>query len=266
MQTFAEYILNEKNLGSKMEIVYYLAKKEKIFFDKSVIFKTEILRMFINNVETGIDRNIILTAILLASCKKIGVSTDPEKIKSFSKEGAEYLYNIGFDNRFCKICEGINRYTEQEKREKESDVLELVDQFGGMILDRPERIGMKPDEALVLLEYRNLKDKYNRYLHPFIEFIQKLEKIKIKEDKEKTPLGILGKLYKEATDEKHFITAVIYEYEAKVDEAICKSQCGDFFDIRKNLKELEEGNPNRPLFSEETTKKIIGELMGNRDK
>ena len=94
MQTFAEYILNEKNLGSKMEIVYYLAKKEKIFFDKSVIFKTEILRMFINNVETGIDRNIILTAILLASCKKIGVSTNPEKIKSFSKEGAEYLYGI----------------------------------------------------------------------------------------------------------------------------------------------------------------------------
>ena len=31
MDTFAEYILNEKNLGSKMEIVYYLAKKEKTF-------------------------------------------------------------------------------------------------------------------------------------------------------------------------------------------------------------------------------------------
>ena len=36
-------------------------------------------------------------------------------------------------------------------------------------------------------------------------------------------------------------------------------------DIRKNTKELEKGNPNRPLFSEETTKKIIGELM-DRDK
>ena len=118
MQTFAEYILSEKNLGSKMEIVYYLAKKEKIFFDKSVIFKTEILRIFANNIETGLDMNLLLTAMLLASCKKIGVSTNQEKIKSFSKEGAEYLYTIGFDKRFCKICEGINRYSEQENREK----------------------------------------------------------------------------------------------------------------------------------------------------
>ena len=265
MQTFAEYILNEKNLGSKMEIVYYLAKKEKIFFDKSVIFKTEILRRFANNINTELDINTLLTAILLAGCKKVGVSTNPEKIKSFSKEGAEYLYGIGFEKRFCKICEGINRYSEQENREKESDILELVDQFGGMILDRPERIGMKPDEALVLLEYRNLKDKYNRYLHSFIDFIKKLEEVKIKEDNDRTPLEILIKLYKESTDEKHFITAVIYEYEAKVDEAICKSQCGEFFDIRKNTKQLEKGNPNRPLFSEETTKKIIGELM-DRDK
>ena len=55
-------------------------------------------------------------------------------------------------------------------RERESDILELVDQFGGMLLDRPERIGFKPDEALVLLEHRNLKDEYNRYLDTFIEF------------------------------------------------------------------------------------------------
>ena len=33
-----------------------------------------------------------------------------------------------------------------------------------MLLDRPERIAFKVDEALVLLEYRNLKDKDNRYL------------------------------------------------------------------------------------------------------
>ncbi len=73
--------------------------------------------------------------------------------------------NIGILNRFCKICEEANRYSGRcQNREKESDVLELVDQFGGMLLDRPERIAFKVDEALVLLEYRNLKDKPNRYL------------------------------------------------------------------------------------------------------
>ena len=47
MEEFAEYILNEQELSSKMEIGYYLSKKRKIFFDKSVIFKTEILRLFL---------------------------------------------------------------------------------------------------------------------------------------------------------------------------------------------------------------------------
>ena len=66
-----------------------------------------------------------------------------------------------------------------DTREKESDVLELVDQFGGMLLDRPERIAFKVDEALVLLEYRNLKDKHNQYLEQFKEFVNKTEAILI---------------------------------------------------------------------------------------
>ena len=38
IETFADYILNEKNSGSKMEIAYYLSKR-KGFFDKSVILR-----------------------------------------------------------------------------------------------------------------------------------------------------------------------------------------------------------------------------------
>ena len=73
METFADYILNEKNLGSKMEIVYYLSKKEGIFFDKSVVFKTELLRMFLNGINTMLDTNVLLTASLLVNCKKIQI-------------------------------------------------------------------------------------------------------------------------------------------------------------------------------------------------
>ena len=79
--------------------------------------------------------------------------------------------------KFCKICEEVNRYSGSSPREKESDILELVDQYGGMLLDRPERIGMKPDEALVLLEYRNLKGKYNCYLEEFKEFVEKMQEV-----------------------------------------------------------------------------------------
>ena len=83
------------------------------------------------------------------------------------------------DKRFCKICEQVNRYTGSEPREPEADVLELIDQFGGMLLDRPERIGFKVDEALVLLEYRNLKGKQNRYLEIFKDFVNRMEAIKV---------------------------------------------------------------------------------------
>ena len=98
-------------------------------------------------------------------------------IKGYAKEGANYLATLGFDKRFCKICEEVNRYSESNPRERESDVLELVDQFGGMLLDRPERIGFEPDEALVLLEHRNLKGKANRYLSEFKEFVNKMQEV-----------------------------------------------------------------------------------------
>ena len=179
METFAEYILNEEDLASKMEIAYYLSKKTKIFFDKSVVFKTELLKLFLDNTDLGFDENMLITACLLCNCKKVDNFTDMNRVKTYAKEGAEYLQTLGFDKRFCKICEQINRYSGSEPREPEADILELVDQFGGMLLDRPERIGFKVDEALVLLEFRNLKDKENRYLEIFKDFVNRMEAIKV---------------------------------------------------------------------------------------
>ncbi|MDE5831317.1 MAG: hypothetical protein K2H53_07085, partial [Clostridia bacterium] len=84
---------------------------------------------------------------------------------------AEYLETLGFSKKFCKICSEVNRYQGDENREKESDILELVDNFGGLVLDRPERKGFPIDEALNLIENRNLKNKSNIYLEKFKEFI-----------------------------------------------------------------------------------------------
>lgn len=177
METFADYILSEKDWIKKMEIMYYLKKKTGIFFDNSVIFKTFLAKLFMDHSDLGLDQNIVLTACLLCNCKKSNNPQDLSKIKSYAKEGAEYLKELGFSDRFCKICEGVNRYSGINPREKESDVLELVDQFGGMLLDRPERIAFKVDEAMVLLEYRNLRDKHNRYLSKFKEFVTEMESV-----------------------------------------------------------------------------------------
>ncbi len=177
METFADYILSEKDWIKKMEIMYYLKQKTGIFFDKSVIFKTFIAKLFLNNTDLGLDENTILTACLLCNCKKSDKPQDLTRIKSYAKEGAEYLSKLGFSDRFCKICEEVNRYSQSYPREKESDILELVDQFGGMLLDRPERIAFKVDESLVLLEYRNLKDKDNYYMDQFKQFINQMQEV-----------------------------------------------------------------------------------------
>lgn len=176
-ETFAEYILKEQDWVRKMEIMFYLEKKARIFFDKSVVLKTELAKLFIDTMKIDVDENLVITACLLCNCKKPTDFSDLNKVKSYAKEGADYLSTLGFSKRFCKICEEVNRYSGSNPREKESDILELVDQFGGMLLDRPERIGFKPDEALVLLEHRNLKEKENRYLEKFKEFVNKMQEV-----------------------------------------------------------------------------------------
>ncbi len=81
------------------------------------------------------------------------------------------MQTLGFSKKFCKICSEVNRYQGDENREKESDILELVDNFGGLVLDRPERKGFPIDEALNLIENRNLKGRHNKYLEKFKEFM-----------------------------------------------------------------------------------------------
>lgn len=182
---FANYILSEKDWGKKLEIMYYLQKKTGINYDNAVIYKTLITKLFLdylqeNYPEIEVDANLVVTARLLCDCMKdITSSADLEEKKNYAVRGAKYLATLGFDENFCRICEGVNRYSIQENRPIESDLIELADQFGGMLLDRPERIGFKPDEALVLLQFRNLKDKENKLMNQFVEFVNYTQKIEV---------------------------------------------------------------------------------------
>ena len=179
MDTFADYILGEQDYVKKLEIAYYLQKRTGIFFDNSVILKTELARMFMEDIDLGVDKNLVITACLLYGCKKKKDATDINTIKNYAQNGAKYLATLGFDKRFCKICEEVNRYSGSTPREPESDILELVDNFGGLVLDRPERRGFPIDEALVLTEYRNLKGCNNRFMEQFKEFVFMEEGVRV---------------------------------------------------------------------------------------
>ena len=253
METFAEYILSEENLVSKIEIAYYLSKKTGIFFDKSVLFKTEIARQFIEYMKLDVDENLVLTASLLCNCKKVDNAQKLGMIKTYALDGALYLRELGFEKRFCKICEEVNRYSESNPRERESDILELADQFGGMLLSRPERIGMDTEEAMVLLQHRNLKDVYNRFLNTFLEYVQEMDEIELQDETKITPFRKLVKIENETKDLKEFITKIAYEYGPEVDNMMIerRKQSG------KAILNVDNHNPNRALFSQETTQKIL---------
>ncbi len=252
MNTFAKYILEEKNLTAKMEIMYYLSKKEKIYFNKSVIIKTELARLFLKYNKLDLDENLVLTACLLCNCKKVENASSLDKIRTYAKRGAEYLETLGFDKRFCKICEEVNRYSGSKPREKESDILELVEQFGGMILDRPERIGFNPDEAMVLLIHRNLRNEYNRYIEIFSQFIDMLEEINMGEFVEIKAIRKLVKTYNETDELIDFIKKIANQYEPQIDSLISKR----YKEIKKEMFQEVPKN-NRPLFTEETTRNIL---------
>jgi len=179
MSSFAEYILSEKDFSEKIEIMLNLKKKANIFFDNTVIFKTLIVKLFIETMEIDVNENELVTAMLLCGCKKINNAQDMEKIKAYAKDGADFLSKLGFSKEFCLICEQHNRYSNSIPRKKEADILELADQFGAMLLDRPERVAFPIEEALILLESRNLKNCNNAYLNEFKEFINILKEILI---------------------------------------------------------------------------------------
>ena len=181
METFAQYILEEPDYIKKMEIVYYLKKKTNIFYDKSVILKTELAKLFVETMNINVDLNLILTATLLCACQKKDNPQTREEIEQYAKESADFLKTLGFSDKFCKICLQHNRYSGSKPREKESDILELVDNFGGMLMHRPERRGFPVDEALILLKERNLKDKNNIYLDDFVDFVEQMKEVKVSE-------------------------------------------------------------------------------------
>ena len=248
MEDFAKYILNEDDFISKIEILYFLAPKLGINFDKSIVFKTEIARMFLEYSKLNVDENLVLTACLLCNCKKVDDAQKIGQLKTYAKEGSEYLVKLGFDERFCRICEGLNRYSGLSPREKESDIIELADQFGGLLMDRPERIGFSPDEALVLIEHRNLKNEYNRYLETFREFVNTLDKVEILGVVNTTVFARLQKLHRETRDVPEFVKQISIDYSVAVDEKIKELE---------KLKEKANETANRSMFTEEVKEKIL---------
>ena len=260
MEDFATYLLNEEDVIQKMVITYYLSKKTGIFFDKSIVLKTEITKMFIDFMELDVDCNIVTTAMLLCNCKKVENAQKIGKLETYATEGAEYLSTIGFNERFCDICKGLNRYNTDYIRLKESDILELVDQFVGLILNRVEREAFSPTEALVILKERNLKYTHNKYLDKFIFFVEEMENVNIHDAIDVPVIKKLVNLHNKEANVKTYISVLGNDYIYKIQEAFDNYDKKENKEIIKKEEKKEEvivNNKERALFSEEIANRIM---------
>ena len=260
MEDFAMYILNEQNYIQKMIIAYYMSKRTGIFFDKSIILRTQIAKMFINYASLDVDMNEVLTAMLLCNCKKIDNSQKIGKMETYAKEGADYLFTLGFDKRFCKICEGVNRYSGIKQRCKESDILEVVDQFSALILKRIERDAFTPKEALVVLKERNLKNIKNRYLEDFILFVNAMEDVNIRDTIEVPVLRKLAFLTEREKNIKSFIAKLGNHYAEEIDRLMkvnIKKQAQELLYNQIEVEENEVRSKNKVKEAVNETKKKL---------
>ena len=279
MEDFAMYILNEKDYFQKMIIAYYMAQKTGNYFDKSIVLRAEITRMFLNYTGLDVDKNKVLTAVLLCNCKKINNSQKLGKLETYAKEGAEYLSTLGFDKDFCTICEGLNRYSGIKRRKKESDILELVDQFSGLILKRPERDAFTPEEALIILKERNLKNLKNRYLEDFIIFVNAMNDVYIHDTVDVPVIRKLAFLTEREKDVKSFVAKLGNKYSEEIDQLMrvdIKDKAEKFlYSNNETEKEInKEANPaekieeekNKTVAPVEKAKKGINKAVNTVEK
>lgn len=241
MEQLNTYFLNEKDFTKKIEKVFYFAKKKNLFFDKSTIMKAELIRMFINMMNLDVDENEMITASLIYSLNRIDGPQEINRIKEEIYKDRDFIKRLGFSEKFTKYCTGYSRIIDEEKREKESDILELIDQFGGLILHRENRLAYNIEDAIDILTNKNLYNKENKFLEDFIFFVDVMENIKLSGG-----IGVLTKLQKEINKIKKLDISsairIIYDLRDNLENTIYFKETELFEDSVNYMNLLKKAN------------------------
>ena len=241
MQQLNSYFLDEKDFAKKVEKVYFFAKKKNLFFDKSTIMKAELMRMFINMLNINVDENEMITASLIYSLNKIDGPKEISRIREEIYKDRDFIKQLGFSDRFSKYCTSYSRIIQDENREKESDILELIDQFGGLLSHRENRLAYKVEDAIDILANKNLSNKENKFLEDFIFFVDVMENIKLRGG-----IGVLTKLQKEINQINKFDVSnamrIVYDVRDDLENTIYFKKTELFEDTVNYMKLVKRAN------------------------
>lgn len=188
----ADALLKEEDLIRKFEIMFYLQKKESIFFNTTSMIKAELMRMFLEEQKIpNIDISEMLTMSLIYTVKRIDSPQERQRMKDNKQENMEYIQSLGFSDEFAK---NATYYKEGDvpdaERTVEEKILDIFDQFAGLISHREERIAYDIPQALDVLEKTNMASTSNEYLPIFIKYIQEVD------ESEGAQMGVISDLQK----------------------------------------------------------------------
>ena len=98
--SFADMMLNERKLTEKMKILLYFKKKHNCFFDNTVIFKTEICRMFLEHSKPDVDNNFSANSVFIVCVQKECYFHLQKKTKELIYMMVQnILQTLGFDEK-----------------------------------------------------------------------------------------------------------------------------------------------------------------------
>lgn len=213
----ADALLEEKDLIRKFEIMFYFQKKESIFFNTTSMIKAELMRMFLEDQKIeGLDISEMLTMALIYTVKRIDSPQEIQRMTDNKEENMKYIQSLGFSKEFAK---NATFYKEEdvvpEKRTVQEKILDIFDQFAGLISHREERIAYKIPQALDVLEKTNLASSENEYLPIFIQFVKE------KDQSVGAQLGVISDLQRNinilAKDDITNATRLIYDAREKLE-------------------------------------------------
>ena len=213
----ADALLEEKDLIKKFEIMFYFQKKESIFFNTTSMIKAELMRMFLENQKIeGVDISEMLTLALIYTVKRIDSPQEIQRMVENKEENMKYIQSLGFSKDFAQNATYYKEVDEPEKeRTIQEKLLDIFDQFAGLISHREERIAYKIPQALDVLGKTNLASSSNEYLPLFIKFIKE------KDVSVGAQLGVISDLQKGinilAKDDITNATRLIYDAREKAD-------------------------------------------------
>ena len=180
-------ILNKKYIH-KMEIVHFL-KKIGVApgFDNKTIFKTELMRMLIEEkpcvmFERKITTDMMYSIFLLRESQRN--ENDFAINPVYLEKVVPMMKDWGFSEIVCEIVRNSSIFV-MRKKSIESFIVSLVDILGELLLNNDRRKGYSVDKALqyIIVKVLPLNEDEERVKEIFVDFVVKCERLNLKKIK-----------------------------------------------------------------------------------